>query len=91
MKLTNEQIESLLSKAPDGSTHLSLGCCFFVKKVLHSDFKWWDGQSWFTLSSPVEMDSLESLKEILQIRKENEQLKAQIEALCNESDEGVEE
>ena len=102
MELTNEQIEKILSDAPEGADEffIFIGVANYIDNHENGhQFKIWceEERKWI-FSELVDgwqyirgRRSIYDLREILKLRKENERLKAQIEAMCNEADEGVEE
>jgi hypothetical protein len=100
MKLTNEQIQEILDDAPGGADEFFMyqGVANYIDNRENGhQFKIWceDEQEW-VFSELVDgwqyirgRRSLSDLAEILKLNIEIEQLKAQIEQICNEESDGV--
>jgi hypothetical protein len=94
VKLTNEHIKEILDGAPDEATHIDDDWCYLK---YDDNFRWHLHRAltgWFCIDSNIigaygDICSLEHLREILALRIKNEQLKAEIEQICNEESDGV--
>jgi hypothetical protein len=90
MKLTNEQIKEILDGAPDGATHVQTvdgENQYFVNDCF--EFYSCESADLFDINDIVDIHALSDLAEILKLRIENEQLKAQVEQICNDESDGV--
>lgn len=89
-----EELKEIIKNAPEGATHCD-NVVTYYKMDSHGRewgiFKgcWCVCVGCNTMRMSPSMRSLSDLAEILKLNIENEQLKAQIEQICNEESDGV--
>ena len=78
------ELEQIINDAPDGATHVSDNGVYY--RMGAKQFWWARGEEWVETEIDHFTRSLSDIKEIVELQKENEELRAHINELRNEVD-----